>query len=86
MDWNSQRLQTTVAYHSYGPVNRAVNLYRIAKIVDIDRKAEVSVRNLGILECSKELSVSVPVKVAAAVLQSTYGYYKGLQSYKIFFD
>ena len=74
-----QIFQTSVANHHYSAVNAAFRLDGSPKIVDVDGYLQIRVKYLGILECSKELTISVPVKMTGAVLQAFYRYYKGLQ-------
>ena len=79
LDREGQILEAAVANHDHSALYRALHFGRILEVSQIHNYLQVSIKHLGILKCPKELTPDVPLVAAPTGLQSSYGYYKGLQ-------
>ena len=75
-DRKRQVRQTTVACDRHRPFHMAVDLRGRSRFFDIGPDLQIGIQNLGIIKLSKELPVSMPLKVAATGLQSVESDYK----------
>ena len=79
MDRQDKIFQTSVTANRDTSFNLASGNNLELVVVDVNRYLQVGIPYLGILETGKERTVSVPVQMASAGLQSLDGYNKGLQ-------